>query len=317
MSGSSDTSEDLSSPVSSDDSVGKLDDLGKLDDMFYEDDSVGKLDDVGRLDDVGEPGFDIDLLSDASSHSDKGVDDLSDEDCRPMKARRRDMELPTSLLKNGSFVEERCSVQWLRDLTAECEDKPSLKNLKRKIDSEDRKLKRRVASAETKLTATASAYNKLQLRREDRLDPNPLDRKARRLDTWTHSKAWTLSGAVELAFSSIGMLSPRANTLKKTRRALDAISAVAMSANHGLRSACNTLGASIRHGARRCQWLLVDRSHDATPLRLQFGQLQSELTGAARYWHWSQDGRFWSLLGSEEFQAVNGMLPGYLRPYEL
>lgn len=201
----------------------------------------------------------------------------------------------------------------MRDLKVECTDKPSLKRLKQKIAREDRKLKSRVASAETKLTATASAYNKLQLRREDRLDPNPLDRKLRRLDIWTHSKAWTLSGAVELAFSSIGMLSPRANTLKKTRRALDAISAVAMSASHGLVSACNTLGASVRHGARGCQWLLVDRPHDATPLRVQFGQLQAELTGAARYWHWCKDGKFWSLLGSEEFQSTNGMLPGYVR----
>ena len=313
--GSSDGSDDLSS-----DSSDGSDDLAR-DSSVRGDDSSGKVDDVDKLDDkfYGEPEFDIDLLSDASCDSGKGlhIDDLYDEDCRPIKARRRDMELPTYCLHDGAFVEERSSVQWLRDLTVGCDDKPSMKRLKRKIDNEDRKLKHRVASAETKLSATASAYNKLQLRREDRLDPNPLDRKSRRLDHWTHSKAWTLAGAVELAFSSIGMLSPRANTLKKTRRALDAISAVAMSANHGIRSACNTLGASIRHGARGCQWLLVDRCHDATPLRLQFGQLQAELTGAARYWHWSQDGRFWSLLGSEEFQFINGMLPRYLSSSKL
>jgi hypothetical protein len=54
---------------------------------------------------------------------DKGVDDLSDEDCRPMKARRRDMELLHIPLEYSSV--ERC-LQWLRDLPAECEDKPSL-----------------------------------------------------------------------------------------------------------------------------------------------------------------------------------------------
>ena len=111
VSGSSDNSDDLSSDssVSSDDSFGKVDDVDKLDDSFY----------GGDADRIGEPEFDIDLLSDASCDSDKGlhIHDLYDEDYRPIKAHRQDMELPTSCLHDGAFVEERSSVQWLRDLT--------------------------------------------------------------------------------------------------------------------------------------------------------------------------------------------------------
>ena len=73
-------------------------------------------------------------------------------------------------------------------------------------------------------------YNRGQLRRGARVDPQAEGRARRHTSTWSHSNAWTLDGTINLAFSLIGMLSPDANTLKKTRREIDATAAVALAA---------------------------------------------------------------------------------------
>ena len=257
----------------------------------------------------------MDAVSDAGSLDEDAL--LSGPDCSDNEAHAKsrcsrsslDAHQPHCKLKSSAFAEQRTTQQWFRDLDISCLDKKSLRSLKRKVSMDRDKLAKRAAAGERKFEATAIAYNKGQLSRGDRVDPQTLGPARRHNSTWTHRNAWTLDGTINLAFSLIGKLSPDANSLKKTRREVDAIAAVALAAASRTQGACRTFCDSIEFGGREMPWLIIDRSTDTTPLRVQFGHMLKELAQAARYWHWCSASRTWSLLSSCDYRQAAGMLP--------
>ena len=152
-----------------------------------------------------------------------------------------DAHQPHCKLKSRAVAEQRATQQWFRDLDITCPDNESLQNVKRKVSIDRDKLAMRAAAGEHKFKATAIAYNKGQLRRGARVDPQTQGHARRHKSTWTHTKAWTLDGTINLAFSLIGKLSPDANSLKKTRREVEAIAAVALAAASRTQGACRTV----------------------------------------------------------------------------
>eukprot|EP00959_Pyramimonas_sp_CCMP1952_P297272 6219212-Pyramimonas_sp.AAC.1 len=62
-----------------------------------------------------------------------------------------------------------------------------------------------------------------------------------------------------------------------------------------------------------CPWVIVSRTHDATPMKIRFGDLQSDLASTCRYWSRAKqaDGRFVNkLLTADEYAAaVSAVLP--------
>ena len=72
--------------------------------------------------------------------------------------------------------------------------------------------------------------------------------------------------------------------MSKSRRQLDAISAVALAGRKHTedRAACTLAYAEA--GAIEMGWFVAERALDATPVNISFGKLQSLLAPVARYW---------------------------------
>jgi hypothetical protein len=189
----------------------------------------------------------IDDLSDAEGQSVSSESVLSDQDV-PLNAEAVDRVQP---------LHQRGLALAARNIELEREFAPTASvlgiegranmlkfwRLKRRSDRKSRRQKRKLEVASGKLEATRVAWNKGKLRRGDRLDPDHDHRRTLRGQCkkkfkggkvvgayGNHPRAWTLSGTIELAFSKLGQLTPDANSLNLTRRALDGVAVVALCA---------------------------------------------------------------------------------------
>jgi hypothetical protein len=162
------------------------------------------------------------------------------------------------------------------------------KVLKKKVKRSQQKSAAALHSMRSKLVATQVAWNRDKLRRQDRLDiDHAVRRKGRRVQVGCsvqglHPRAWTAAGTLQVAFRSIGALTPSANTLRTTRRELDAISAVSLASQSHQQDATRTWAVSLE--SSRPRWIFAGREHDSTPIRVSFGLLH-DLAEVARYWH--------------------------------
>ena len=96
---------------------------------------------------------------------------------------------------------------------------------------------------------------------------------------WQHSRAWTLSGTIRLAFSALG--GGAAPSQKQTCRDIDAVAAVALAQQHYVRSQAACTKMLIEFGSLRLSWVMVECALDATPLKIRFGKLRSLLAPCA------------------------------------
>ena len=192
----------------------------------------------------------LDCLSDQDAES-GGPDCSSEGDSKVARPSLPQLDacLPRRASSSGTFAEKRPDAQWFSDLKLQSDDPPGLKKLKRKIKRRQQKLEQGVKAASMKLEATATAFNKGRLRRCDRVDAGPPTCR-KWSGHWSHPKAWMAEATVELAFTSVGALSPNAPALRTTRRPLDAIAAVSLAATHQNLDACRMLTTSVVCGAR-------------------------------------------------------------------
>ena len=142
-------------------------------------------------------------------------------------------------------------------------------------------------STKDALVALSAAYNKGKLRVGDMADPDREQRHAMR-GYRVHPRAWTISGTIEVAFSSVGVLVQGHRGFAPTRRSLDAVAAVALAAIDFQSEALRTWCKFLMPVSGRCKWVCMTKSHDSTPIKIRFGMLK-ELQQVARYL--AQDGQ--------------------------
>ena len=103
--------------------------------------------------------------------------------------------------------------------------------------------RRALDELKSQLASTSAVWNRGQLRRGTRLDPQANKRQCVRTSGRYHPNSWTALGTVRLAFSRISALTPDASSLNETRRPLDGIAAVALAArdyqSQALRTWCS------------------------------------------------------------------------------
>ncbi len=149
-------------------------------------------------------------------------------------------------------------------------------------------LEQREATAQSKWRSVARAWNRCRIRCGDRL-PEHSQALRKRQRAWRHPNSWTASGALRIAFASIGRTTQRATGQRDTRRELDAMAAVSFAFLARQASLIERLHLQL---ARREQevaprWLYVQRAWDCTPVKVSFGKLRSVLAPVSRYW-WRQ-----------------------------
>ena len=229
----------------------------------------------------------LDVLSDDSGSLSEGVpSDFSsisaDHGCR-------DPELMPALSKRAQPLIEAKKASKLT--TSQMADRLELDGDKRRAfkkfaENAVRSRKREASSAKSSSEALASlstAYNKGKLRIGEMADPDHEQRKVVR-GYRAHPTAWTISGTIEVAFSSLGALCQRNAALQSTSRPVDAFAAVALAAMDFQREAWRSWSKFLLPAAGRCKWVCMTRSHDSTPIKTRFGMLK-EHQEVARYWH--------------------------------
>ncbi len=101
--------------------------------------------------------------------------------------------------------------------------------LVQKVERLDKQLQRQSGQAVRAHNAVASVFNKARLRRGERMLVGGAAQPAKRKQLhWVHPSSWTLQGTLSVAFSCIGRISQDACGETQTRRAVDAIAAVAL-----------------------------------------------------------------------------------------
>ena len=172
------------------------------------------------------------------------------------------------------------------------------------------KLASRQESTTGALASLATAYNKGNLRLGDLADPD-FGRRKQRPDHGrrAHPQAWSLSGTIDLAFKSIGALCQGAAHGAQTRRPMDAIAAVALAALAHQQDALRDW-SRFYLPASGPKWVCMTRSHDSTPIKIRFGQLQ-KLQQVARYWHKHSKTTEAQLLSFEDIKQTAGPLPSH------
>ena len=100
---------------------------------------------------------------------------------------------------------------------------------------------------------------------------------------------------------------------------MDAIAATALSALKHQEDATQAWSMFYLPASGPCKWVCMTRSHDSTPVKVRFGQLQ-ELRSVARYWYDADKGpkhakagmaAKMQLLTLEELKQRTGALPSY------
>ena len=104
-----------------------------------------------------------------------------------------------------------------------------------------------------------------------------VDKVKKQQKRWSHPSAWTARGCLVLAFRSLGALTPDANSLRKTRREIDAISATCLAACAHQSDAGKGFADVVTHGSKPPQWLVIERAHDCSPMKVVFGNLRTVL----------------------------------------
>ena len=208
---------------------------------------------------------------------------------------------------------------------AEMADRLELEGVRRKKFRDTlknhKRSRKRIASrhkhASDALASLSASYNKGKLRIGDMADPD-WERRKQRPDHGrrAHPQAWSLSGTIELAFSSIGALSRNFTT----RRSVDAIASVALAALAHQKESLRAWSRFCLPASGPCKWVCMSRSHDSTPIRIRFGQLR-ELKQVARFW--CKQGKplkgnkpaastdVWKLHTWEDIQHTAGALPSH------
>ena len=229
----------------------------------------------------------LDILSDDSGSPSGGAS--SDFSSISADRGHRDPELLPALSKRAQLFSEGRKASALT--MSQMADRLELDGVKRKAFRDAaykaaRSQKKKASSAESTSSALASlsaAYNKGMLRIGEMADPDHEQRKKVR-GYRVHPKAWTISGTIEVAFSSVGVLHQGHRGLAATTRPLDAFAAVALAAIDFQREALRAWSKFFMPASGRCKWVCMTRSHDSTPLKIRFGMLK-ELQQVARYWH--------------------------------
>ena len=111
---------------------------------------------------------------------------------------------------------------------------PDRKYLQRRLKRERARGQQDQEQAEAERKAIAGVWSRTCLGRGERLADGQRGTKRRKgqhqgQKVWQHSRAWTLTGTLRVAFSSIGALLQDASGMRQTRCELDAIAAVAIS----------------------------------------------------------------------------------------
>ena len=264
-----------------------------------------------------------DMLSDASSD---GSGRASRDFSSVSEARDfQDADLAPPLSKRSEVGEENAK-SW-KLTTTQLADQLELEGGKRdkfrKLLANQRRSQKKSASRQKSTTvalaSVATAYNKGKLRLGDMVDPD-FKRRKQRPDHGrrAHPRAWSLSGTIRFAFSSIGALD-RSGKSSQTRRGVDAIAGVALAALAHQRQALRSWSRFYLPASGPCKWVCLTRSHDSTPIKIRFGQLH-ELQQFARYWYKrgkaAGDNTKASraeaqLLTAEEIKRTGGLVPSH------
>ena len=145
-----------------------------------------------------------------------------------------------------------------------------------------------VAVAQRERIAVATVWNHSSLARGERLNvKNGVLKRSRDKELrakWQHARAWTLQGALKVAFSCIGQMCPKAAGLRKTRREVDAVGVAAMAHRHWVREQGQCTKLHVQSGTLQMQWLMAERALDATPINIGFGSMHPHLAPISRYW---------------------------------
>ena len=200
--------------------------------------------------------------------------------------------------------------------------KKLLKGMKRKASAAVAKLSLKNSVLEAKLHSTAGVWNRSKLQNGATMPRGDKTCKRRQRGNWIHPAAWTPLGAITLAFEQIGAVVRDAKGLRRTRRELDAVAIVSLSAVAFIRDSIRAYKASVSLGVARPKWLLIDRALDATPLKVRFGVLKSVLAPFARFWFLDKVGNVptaradrkpkatnWRVLRANEYLQQKSVLP--------
>ena len=188
---------------------------------------------------------------------------------------------------------------------------PQRRRLVQKASRMEKKLDAYKARMSRQTIAIQKAWNHGRLRMGDRFAA--AGDVARKQQTWRHGKSWTLIGTLDVAFSSLGTATPSSSGLRRTRRELDAIAAVALSHQKWQSDNSKIFALQVQSGVEIPKWIFVERAWDASPVAVKFGNLRADLAPIARYWYRRQQAESsrlakgtWTLLSHEEFKQRTG-----------
>ena len=261
-----------------------------------------------------------DMLSDDSGDGSNRISSLFSSVSEGCGAQDPDLPAPLSKRSKVGFENAKSWQLTMTEMADRLELKGARRTKFRDAFKNDRCSKKRMASRQKRapdaLASLSASYNKGKLRIGDMADPE-FERRKNKPDHGhcAHPRAWSLSGTIELAFSSIGALSR--NTI--TRRPVDAIASVALAALAHQKESLRAWSKFHLPASGPCKWVCMSRSHDSTPIRIRFGQLR-ELQQVARYW--CKQGKpvkgnkaaatdEWKLLTWEEIKHTAGALPSH------
>lgn len=95
--------------------------------------------------------------------------------------------------------------------------------------------------------SVAAIWSRTCLARGTRLSSGLAAKRTRGNSTWQHSKAWTLAGCLCLAFGTLNCTIPDAVGQRRSRRELDAVSAVALAHTKHVDASVETTFLHVRH----------------------------------------------------------------------
>ena len=212
--------------------------------------------------------------------------------------------------RNGGGANAIPLSDWMVDVTRPS-NKKRMKHFRQKLRREEKRHSRVLHKQNAKMRATQHIWNRTQLRRGERLDMD-VDKINKQQKRWIHPSAWTARGCLVLAFRSLGTLTPDAKSLRKTRREIDAISSTCLAACAHQSDAGKGFADVATNSSNPPQWLVIERAHDCSPMKVSFGNLRSVLAPEARYWTRDRSqppGKQWKMMDAEVLALGGYALP--------
>ena len=231
----------------------------------------------------------LDALSDVSDSSQDLVDHLDDLDQDDIvELARKEADAPRPCAPPPPCRDPALAVDRALSVARTLPWGPERKKLTHKLKLHKVMNVKAVAVAQRERIAVATVWNHSSLSRGERLNvKNGVLKRSRDKELrakWQHARAWTLQGALKVAFSCIGQMCPKAAGLRKTRREVDAIAGAALAHRHWVHEQGQCTKLHVQSGTLRMQWLMVERALDATPIKIGFGSMHPHLAPISRYW---------------------------------